>query len=131
MFFNCSSLISLPDISRWDTCNVTTLDGMLSNCISLISLPNISIWNTDSVIDMLSLISDCLSLPILPDLSIWNNYKEKEINETPNSILINRLNNLTVDYTLFSPIPEDEDNLLNDFHFLDQLGKEKYVRLYN
>ena len=28
MFFNCTSLISLPDISRWDTKNVTDMRNM-------------------------------------------------------------------------------------------------------
>ena len=39
MFYNCSSLDSLPDISKWDTKNVTDMNDMLSGCSSLKSFP--------------------------------------------------------------------------------------------
>ena len=38
MFTGCSSLISLPDISKWDTSNVDNIDNFFSGCKSLISL---------------------------------------------------------------------------------------------
>ena len=55
MFCKCFSLISLPDISKWDTSKVTNLYAFLSRCFSLISLPDISKWNTQNVIDMNSI----------------------------------------------------------------------------
>ena len=42
MFDGCNSLISLPDISKWNTSNVTDMSGMFDGCNSLISLPRIS-----------------------------------------------------------------------------------------
>ena len=45
MFDGCSSLISLPDISKWNTNNVECMSYMFSRCSSLISLPDISKWN--------------------------------------------------------------------------------------
>ena len=55
MFFRCSSLSSLPDISKWNTNNVTdmryTFSGC-SGCSSLSSLSDISKWNTNNVIYM-------------------------------------------------------------------------------
>ena len=42
MFSGCNSLISLPDISKWDTSNVKFMSDMFSGCKSLISLPDIS-----------------------------------------------------------------------------------------
>ena len=42
MFRYCSSLKSLPNISKWNTKNVKDMTGMFSNCSSLKSLPNIS-----------------------------------------------------------------------------------------
>ena len=45
MFFDCCSLKSLPDISKWDTKNVTDMSYMFYNCSSLKSLPDISIWD--------------------------------------------------------------------------------------
>ena len=44
MFNNCSSLKSLPDISKWDIRNVTDMCEMFHNCSSLTSLPEISNW---------------------------------------------------------------------------------------
>ena len=46
MFSNCSLLEYLPDLSKWNTTNVTNMEGMFSNCSSLKSLPDISEWNT-------------------------------------------------------------------------------------
>ena len=45
-------LISLPDISKKNTENVTEMANMFYNCHSLISLPEISKWNTKNVTDM-------------------------------------------------------------------------------
>ena len=46
MFCNCSSLISLPDISKWNTKNVLAMCEMFKDCSSLTSLPDISKWDT-------------------------------------------------------------------------------------
>ena len=40
MFAECISLKSLPDISNWDTKNVTDMDGMFNGCHLLNSLPD-------------------------------------------------------------------------------------------
>ena len=42
MFYQCSSLTSLPNISNWNTNNVTNMNGMFDQCLSLISLPDFS-----------------------------------------------------------------------------------------
>ena len=39
--FNCTSLNSFPDISKWDTKNCYLMIDMMKGCISLTSLPNI------------------------------------------------------------------------------------------
>ena len=72
MFYKCSSLLSLPDISKWNTSNVTNMNHMFSQCSSLTSLPNISKWNISNVTDMSYMFSDCSSLMSLPDISKWN-----------------------------------------------------------
>ena len=36
LFFGCKSLISLPDISKWDTSNVTNMSNMFNGCSSLV-----------------------------------------------------------------------------------------------
>ena len=52
MFTGCYSLISLPDISKWDTSNVLDMSYMFNECSLLVSLPDISKWNTSNVLDM-------------------------------------------------------------------------------
>ena len=41
IFYGCSSLTKLPDISKWNTNNVTDISGIFSKCSSLIKLPDI------------------------------------------------------------------------------------------
>ena len=66
MFNSCELLTSLPDISKWNTQNVTDMKHMFICCESLISLPNISKWNTQNVNDMSQMFADCKSLTSLP-----------------------------------------------------------------
>ena len=66
MFNDCSSLISLPDISKWNTNNVKNMSSMFYWCSSLSSLPDISKWNTNNVTDMSFLFCGCKSLSSLP-----------------------------------------------------------------
>ena len=67
-----SKLVSLPDISEWDTSNVSNMSGMFYDCSSLLSLPDISKWDTSNVSDMSCMFSGCKSLLSLPDISRWN-----------------------------------------------------------
>ena len=50
MFNECSSLLSLPDISKLNIENVIDISNMLYRCSSLSSLPDISKWNTIIII---------------------------------------------------------------------------------
>ena len=45
MFYSCTSLKELPDISKWDTKNVTNMSDMFFGCKSLKELPDISKWD--------------------------------------------------------------------------------------
>ena len=45
MFSHCESLKELPDISKWDTKNVTDMRYMFNGCESLKELPDISKGN--------------------------------------------------------------------------------------
>ena len=44
LFSSCSSLLSLPDISKWNLDKVKNINGMFSECSSLIFLPDLSNW---------------------------------------------------------------------------------------
>ena len=72
IFSNCSSLLLLPDISKWDTSNVIDMSKTFYNCSSLLLLPDISKWDTSNVIDMNKMFYNCISLSLYPDLSNWN-----------------------------------------------------------
>ena len=52
MFYGCSSLTSLSDISKWNINNVTNMSYMFYGCSSLTSLFDISKWNTNNVTNM-------------------------------------------------------------------------------
>ena len=41
MFKKCSELLSLPDISKWNTNNVTNYKDIFGQCLKLSKLPNI------------------------------------------------------------------------------------------
>ena len=60
----CSSLSSLPDISKWNTNNVTDMSYMFSNCTSLSSLPDISKWNNNNVTNMSYMFNGCIHIII-------------------------------------------------------------------
>ena len=64
LFHGCSSLISLPDISKWNTNNVTYINYMFCGCLSLSSLPNISKWNINNDIRMENILNECPNLLI-------------------------------------------------------------------
>ena len=81
MFSDCSSLSSLPDISKWNTTNVYNMSYMFSYCSSLSSLPDISKWNTNKAINMSYMFYFCSSLSSLPDISKWNTNNVTNMNE--------------------------------------------------
>ena len=72
MFFDCSKLIELPDIKKWNTNKVTNMSNMFSGCCLLKELPDISNWDTTNVTDISFMFYNCSLLTELPDISIWN-----------------------------------------------------------
>ena len=81
MFYFCFELKSLPDISKWNTNNVQDMSYMFYYCPALKSLPDISKWNTSNVNDMSGMFCNCSSLISLPDLSKWDTNNVKDMNE--------------------------------------------------
>jgi len=80
MFYGCSSLIELPDISNWDTSKVRNMSNIFRNCKKLKSIPDISNWNTSNVENMSNMFYNCFSLKSLPDLSKWSCFSVKDMN---------------------------------------------------
>ena len=79
IFSYCDSLQSLPDISKWDTSNITDISKMFLNCSSLSYLPDISKWDISNVTNMKGIFSGCSSLIYLPDISKWDISSAKDI----------------------------------------------------
>ena len=72
IFDKCYLLSSLPDISKWDISNINDLSCVFSCCKSLKTLPNISKWDTSNCTTLNGLFYECKSLLSLPDISKWN-----------------------------------------------------------
>ena len=91
MFQECLSLVSLPDISEWNTKNVKDMSYVFYKCSSLIFLYGISEWNTNNVKDMTYMFGECSSLVTLPNISKWvtNNVNNM-------SFMFSRCSSLTV-----------------------------------
>ena len=51
LYTKCSSLLSLPDISKWNISNVNNINNIFNECISLKSIPNIFNMNKNKIID--------------------------------------------------------------------------------
>ena len=83
-FFNCESLSSLPDISKWNTNNVFDINFLFSNCISLVSLPDITKWNnTDKNKNIIWMFKNCFSL-LWKDKDVFNKYSSyNKLNNIP------------------------------------------------
>ena len=64
-----SSLLELPDISKWNLKNIKNISYMFNNCEKLKSLPDISNWDTSNITNMSFLFSFCRELLSLPDIS--------------------------------------------------------------
>ena len=64
MFYGCSSLSSLPDISKWNIYNVDNMSFMFDGCKLLSFLPDISKWNINNVIYMSCMFFECPNIII-------------------------------------------------------------------
>ena len=80
MFNDCTSLISLPDISKIDTSQIINMKNLFSGCTSLTNFSGISKWDTKNVVSMNGMFSGCTSLTTLPDISKWNLNKVTNLN---------------------------------------------------
>ena len=59
MFYECSSLLSIPDLSKWKPINIIMVNHMFYGCSSLITMPDISKWKINN--EDFSLISNNFS----------------------------------------------------------------------
>ena len=71
LFNECSSLVELPDISKWNIKNISNLNGIFNNCSLLTFIPNIK-WIFNKKIKINDIFKGCDSLLSIPDISKWN-----------------------------------------------------------
>ncbi len=69
LFCGCSLLISLPNISKWNTINVKYMTKMFEGCLSLPYIPNITIFLSTTISNKNNIFNDCLTAINLPDIS--------------------------------------------------------------
>ena len=81
MFYGCYSLVSLPDISEWNTFKVKDMSKLFKSCSSLKYLPKELNLNTINVTNMEGMFSGCSSLQYIPDISTWNTSNVENMNE--------------------------------------------------
>ena len=74
MFDRCSSLVELPDISIWNTKQITNMSNLFCGCSSLKYLPDISKWDISNVNNIYGMFGECSSIEILPDIIRLNNF---------------------------------------------------------
>ena len=126
MFYNCSSLSSIPDISKWNITKINYLSGIFLKCASLISIPDISRWTIQDIKEMYFLFSDCYQLLYLPDISKWNNYNKGQLYSILNYKNLNDLLNFSPDITLF---PSSLDTI--DYKEYERQVKDKIKIFFN
>jgi len=61
LFFKCFSLISFPDITKWNTSNFVNINSIFCECNSLMSLPDVSIWNNSNIIERNDIFYNCFN----------------------------------------------------------------------
>ena len=113
IFNNCSSLISLPDISKWKVDNINNMNNMFDNCFSL--LFKISNFNNINAIDKSFIIVDNYYLS-----SKIKNYNFDEYNGKYSNNIIDKDNSTRPSTKIYENI---EDELLNENY---ELNNEKY-----
>ncbi len=89
IFCGCSSLILLPDISKWNTNNVINMKNIFFGCKSLTFIPNISKWNTSNASDMSFMFTGALTPDLLENLYDYNVISD--INAIADNLLSNNL----------------------------------------
>ena len=118
MFCECSLLSSLPDISKWDTSNVTNMSGMFNACESLSSLPDISKWNTSNVTNMSGMFDECSSL-----------HETKSLSYLPSKIFIKTIKGKTI--FVYYIYDDTIKNIKNKIKIKENIPSELQLLFFN
>ena len=78
-----TSLISLPNISVWNTSSLQSLNEMFLGCKSLTSFPQLTAWDRSNVKDMVGIFND-FNTSIIPELNISSKLENESFLESIN-----------------------------------------------
>ena len=119
LFYECSSLQWLPEISKLNLNNLKKLDNIFKGCSSLLSFPNIAKWNLLNINDKNNL----------------NNFREESLSNKNSSSLENT-NVIDSDNINSSSFLNNQDNtdlnLINEYKIeeIDFSFKDNSLDLY-
>jgi len=122
VFYGCSSLVELPDISNWDISSLKYVCDMFVDCSSLSCIPNIAKWNNNNINIIGNNFKGCSSSITIPFNSNWNMQKEIKLKD-----LIN-INYSSSSYLSLN-LPENNESFLCDTENEDNIKEEEYKRL--
>jgi len=124
MFYECVSLLSIVNFSKWKTKNINNISYMFYGCSSLNDLPDISTLITDKVNDISYMFFGYTSLKYLPDINKWN--LEKIQNKE--NILAN-INEKTRE-KYYKKLKTFMNNEMKLIYLLDENNKDGYINLF-
>ena len=146
LFFGCHSLISLPNISRWDTDNVFDFTDIFCDCKNLKFLPDLSRWNLERSENLFNIFGNCNSLNNIQDIYAFleqkifpfNEYissfspRIKEINSNENSTskLISETALISIDFPKNvnkEKENENKENYLNLYERNDESNNNSFI----
>jgi surface protein len=81
MFYNLTSVTTIPDVSEWNVSNVTNMGGLFEAMTALNSPPAVGAWNVGNVTRFKSVFHG-LALTSPPDVSQWDVGKGISFQET-------------------------------------------------
>ena len=101
---------------------------MFTKCTSLLYLPDLSKWKGNNLKKMKSLFIDCLSLISLPNISKWIYYNENDLNKTPEYLEINRY--IELKFELLTTESGENYNNIHNSEYMAKLRFDKYEKIY-
>ncbi len=111
MFYNCSSLTTIPQL---DTSNVTNMSQMFYNCSSLTTIPQL---DTSNVTNMVSMFSGCRRLTSIPQLDTSN---------------VTNMNSIFVNCFYLTSIPQlDTSNVTNMYQMFHSCSRLTEIKMIN
>ena len=97
----------------------------------MISLPEISKWNTKNLEELFSILEFCPLSLNFPDLTGWNNYDEDIINAIPDNNMINEAMYFEFDISFEHSSPEERNKFLDNFELLEKKILDKFLKSHD